>query len=119
MLPVSIASIQDAAMSRTTSAWSAPLPNFAMNAWGPEPVLHMARAMAKKYAQEFGDPDDRLWLTRQDAKIAEAERQAANLTGEAQAQVRRRIAALKRARTLGPAGLRAAAAKAMGTRAGR
>ena len=57
--------------------------NFAMNAWGLEPVLDMARAMAKKHAEEIGDPGDRLWLARQDAKIAEAERQAAHLTGEA------------------------------------
>jgi hypothetical protein len=48
--------------------------NFAMNAWGLEPVLHMARAMAKKHAEETGDPGDRLWRARQDAKIAEAER---------------------------------------------
>jgi hypothetical protein len=68
--------------------------NFAMNAWGLEPVLHMARAMAKKHDQEVGDPDDRLWLACQDAKIPEAERQAAHLTCEAQRQARRRIAAL-------------------------
>jgi hypothetical protein len=85
-----------------------------MNAWGLERVLHMARAMAKKHAEETRDPGDRLWLARQDAKIAQAERQAAGLSGEAQMQVRRRIAALKRARTLGPAGLRAAAERRCG-----
>jgi hypothetical protein len=83
--------------------------NFAMNAWGLEPVLAMARAMAGKYAEEVADADDRSWLARQDARIIEAERQAAALGGNALAQARRRIAALKRARTLGPAGLRAAA----------
>ena len=82
-------------------------------------MLHMAKAMAKKHAEEAGDPGNRLWLARQDAKIAEAERQAAHLAGEAQRRVRRRIAALKRARTLGPAGLRAAAVKAMETRVDR
>lgn len=66
----------------------------------------------------IGDPGDRLWLARQDAKIAEAERQSAQLSGEALIQARRRIAALKRARTLGPAGLRAAAAKATESKSG-
>jgi hypothetical protein len=89
-----------------------------MNAWGSH-LSSMARVMARKHAEETGDPGDRLWLARQDAKIAEAERQAAHLTGEAQMHVRRRIAALKRARTLGPVGLRAAAAKATAARAGR
>ena len=89
--------------------------NFAMNAWGRDPVLDLARAMAKKYAEELEDPADQAWLARQDAKIAEAERQAALLTGEAQKQVQRRIAALKRARTLGPAGAAAAAEKAVAT----
>jgi hypothetical protein len=90
--------------------------NFAMNAWGLEPVLDLAQAMAQKYAEEARDPADRAWLARQDARIAEAEEEAAQLTGEASRQARRRIAALKRARTLGPAGLRAAAEKAIGTR---
>lgn len=90
--------------------------NFAMNAWGREPVLDLARAMAQKYAEEASDPTDQAWLARQDAKIAEAEREAAHVTGETQRQARRRIAALKRARTLGPAGLRAAAKKAIETK---
>jgi hypothetical protein len=34
--------------------------NFAMNAWGLEPVLYMARAMAKKHAEETGDPGHHL-----------------------------------------------------------
>jgi hypothetical protein len=90
--------------------------NFAMNAWGREPLLDLARAMAQKYAEETADPADQAWLARQDARIAAAEREAAHITGEAQKQMRRRIAALRRARTLGPAGLRAAAEKAMSTR---
>jgi hypothetical protein len=91
--------------------------NFAMNAWGLEPVRDLARAMARKQAEEAGDPGDQAWLARQDAKIAEAEQEAAQLAGEAQKHARRRIAALKRARTLGPAGLRAAAEKAIESRA--
>ena len=50
---------------------------FVMNAWGPEPVLALARAMTEKYAEEARDPADQGWLARQDAKIAEAEREAA------------------------------------------
>jgi hypothetical protein len=72
-----------------------------------------------KYAEEARDPADQAWLARQDAKIAEAEREAAHLAGEAQKQEWRRVAALKRARTPGPAGLRAAAEKALGGRAAR
>jgi hypothetical protein len=90
--------------------------NFAMNAWGLEPVLDLARAMALKYAEEAKYPADRAWLARQDARIAEAERETAQLVGEVQKQARRHIAALKRARTLGPAGLRAAGEKAIGTK---
>jgi hypothetical protein len=90
--------------------------NFAMNAWGLDPVVHLARAMALKYAEEAENPADRAWLARQDARIAEAEREAAQLVGEARKQARRHIAALKRARTLGPAELRAAAEKAIGTK---
>jgi hypothetical protein len=71
-----------------------------MNAWGLEPVLDLARAMALKYAEEAKNPVDRAWLARQDAKIAEAEREASQLVGEAEKQARRRIAALKRARAL-------------------
>jgi hypothetical protein len=93
--------------------------NFAMNAWGLEPVLDLARAMALKHAEEVSDPSDQAWLARQNARIAEAEREAAQLMGEAQKRARWRIAALKRARTLGPAGLRAAAEKAVGSRAAR
>jgi hypothetical protein len=57
--------------------------NFAMNAWGVEPVIHLARAIALKYAEEVEDPADRAWLARQDARIAEAERETAKLVGEA------------------------------------
>lgn len=67
--------------------------NFAMNAWGLEPVLHMARAMAKKHAEEAGDPGDRVWLARQDAKIAEAERHGDPLAGLAKTAPRRRSGA--------------------------
>jgi hypothetical protein len=71
--------------------------NFAMNAWGLEPVLDLARAMAQKHAEEVRDPSDQAWLARQNARIAEAEREAAQLAGEAQKRARWPIAALKRA----------------------
>ena len=74
--------------------------------------------MIKKAASERADPADRDWYARQDARIEEAEQDAATLTGEPLRRQRAHIAALKRARTLGPAGLKRAARSAMAAKAG-
>ena len=90
--------------------------NFAMNAWGQEPVRDLAEAMVERAKAEAEDLGDANWFARQDAKIAEAERLACELKGDALIDQRARIAGLRRARTLGPAGLMAAAEKAWITR---
>lgn len=86
--------------------------NFAMNAWGQEPLRELAAAIVAKEQAERRDSADRDWYARQDARIGEAEHRLATLTGVERARQKARIAALKRARTLGPAGLKAAAEKA-------
>jgi hypothetical protein len=70
----------------------------------------------KAAAGESADPGDRGWYARQDARILEAEQTAASLTDEPFRRQRARIAALKRARTLGPAGLKRAAKTAIATK---
>jgi hypothetical protein len=92
--------------------------NFAMNAWGLDTLISVAKGVIKKAAGENADPGDREWYARQDTRIHEAEQIAASLTGEHLRQQRARIAALKRARTLGPAGLRRAAKSAIATKFG-
>ena len=74
--------------------------NFAMNAWGLNP-FSIWQGHGQKACRRDWRSWRSLWLARRDAKIAEAERQATHLAGEAQVQARRRIAALKRARTPG------------------
>jgi hypothetical protein len=92
--------------------------NFAMNAWGLDTLIQVARGVIKKAAGENADPDDRVWYARQDARIHEAEQFAKSLSGESLRRQLGRVAALKRARTLGPAGLKQAAKSAIATRAG-
>jgi hypothetical protein len=92
--------------------------NFAMNAWGLDTLIRVARGVIKKAASERADPADHDWYARQDARIAEAEQGAATLAGEPLRRQRAHIAALKRARTLGPAGLKRAAKSANATKAG-
>jgi hypothetical protein len=91
--------------------------NFAMNAWGLDTLIQVAQGVIKKAAGECADPGDRGWYARQDARILEAEQMAASLTDEPFRRQRARIAALKRARTLGPAGLKRAAKSAVATKA--
>jgi hypothetical protein len=92
--------------------------NFAMNAWGLDTLIRVARGVIKKAASETADPADHDWYARQEARIEEAERVAAALAGEPLRRQRAHIAALKRARTLGPAGLKRAAKSAIATKAG-
>lgn len=92
--------------------------NFAMNAWGLDTLIQVARGVIKKAAGENADPEDYAWYARQDARIREAEQVAESLSGESLRRQRARIAALKRARTLGPAGLKQAAKSAIAARAG-
>ena len=87
--------------------------NFAMNAWGLDTLVKLAKGISEKAEAEAADIGDHRWYTRQDARIREAERITQSLTGEPLRRQRARAAALKRARTLGPAGLRAAAKKAI------
>ena len=90
--------------------------NFAMNAWGLDTLIRVAGGVIKKAASERADLADHGWYARQDARIEEAEKGAAILAGEPLRRQRAHIAALKRARTLGPAGLKRAAKSAIATK---
>ena len=110
--------------------------NFGMGQWGEELYLTFARAAVERSNQatrsvsemtEAGLVNAKLhtsdeteaaanWLSEQRERIAAAEAIASVLSGKSLAQERRRIASLKRNLTLGPAGLKAAAAKAVQTR---
>ncbi len=94
--------------------------NFAMNAWGPEPLIALAKAIAWKVAEEEKNIERaaRAWYKEQDARIAALEQELQGLQGGARQLAKRRLAGLKRARTLGPAGLKAAALKAAAVRQG-
>ena len=72
--------------------------------------------MIKKEASPPAPTEDDDWLRQQRAKLTAAERLAEGLSGEELKAQRRRIAALKRSITLGPEGLRKAAARARSTR---
>jgi hypothetical protein len=87
-----------------------------MNAWGLDTLIQVANGVIKKAAGENADPGDRGWYARQDARIQEAQRIASGLTGELLRRQLARISALKRARTLGPAGLKRAAKSAIATK---
>jgi len=91
--------------------------NFAMNTFGSDSLLKLAHAISEKAKTEQADSGDREWYARQDARIREAEQVAKSLTGDLLRRQRARIAALKRARTLGPAGLKRAARNAIATKA--
>ncbi|MCW2242300.1 hypothetical protein [Azospirillum canadense] len=88
--------------------------NFGMGQWGQEVYLTLARAAVEKdrTAPRQGDG----WATAQREKIAAANALAERLDGQELLQQRRRIAALKRALTLGPEGLNQAAKNAQLTR---
>ena len=109
--------------------------NFGMGQWGEELYLTFARAAVERSNQEtravsaaaeaalrsttIRSTDETAaadWWTEQRERIAAAEAIASALACEALAKQRRRIASLKRNLTLGPAGLKAAAARAVRTR---
>jgi hypothetical protein len=107
--------------------------NFGMGQWGQELYLTFARAAvefecstgALPQKAVVGDPlnaassnvdtrDD--WEARQHERISAAQAVAATLTGDALQRQNRHLASLRRAMTLGPAGLREAASNAWRTR---
>ena len=110
--------------------------NFGMGQWGEELYLTFARAAVDRSGQVdnamsvTADAGSRsssanadvdpiaTWVVAQRERLAAAEEIASTLFGEPLLKQRRRIASLKRNLTLGPNGLKAAAAKAVRTRAG-
>jgi len=90
-----------------------------MNAWGERPLLELARSLCTKLQQERdGEAAARAWYARQDERIWELEQELEALRGRQLSDAKRRLAGLRRARTLGPAGLKAAAIKAAAERQG-
>lgn len=106
--------------------------NFGVGQWGEELYLTFARAAVDWSNQvnaaapttggaglsptSSGNEVDAIWFTAQRERLAAAEKIASTLSGELLLRQRRRIASLKRNLTLGPGGLRAAAARASQTR---
>lgn len=48
--------------------------NFAMNAWGLDTLIQVARGVVEQAAGEVADPADTAWYARQDARIQEPNR---------------------------------------------
>jgi hypothetical protein len=108
--------------------------NFGIGQWGEELYLTFARAAVSHSddlrrrldalalsttAEDLSMSEDvksSAWASLQRERIAAAEAIAGTLSGEPLLRQRRRIASLKRNLTLGPAGLHAAAAKALNAR---
>jgi hypothetical protein len=93
--------------------------NFGMGQWGQELYMKLARAAVTRETKEQTNPDpsgDADWRVRQREKIAAAEALRDSSPDAEQPLLRRRIAALKRNLTLGPEGLRRAAAAAQDSR---
>jgi hypothetical protein len=84
--------------------------NFAMNEWGLDVLRRVAHGVVQKEKDEANG--DAQWYCRQRAKLHHAEQASILMEGEALVAQRRRIAALKRAITMGPLKLSAAAVKA-------
>ena len=80
--------------------------NFAMNAWGEEPLIQLAEGIVRhnKKVSRSGFKDR--WREQQQQKISIAEQQLNQMKGKEHSKQKRRIAALKRNLTLGPAELR-------------
>ena len=109
--------------------------NFGMGQWGEELYLTFARAavehsdrvtlpvkvdklvIANTSVGKDGATDAVVWMSEQRERIAAAEAISLTLSRKSLIRQRRRIANLKRNLALGPAGLKAAAAKAVLTRA--
>jgi hypothetical protein len=89
--------------------------NFGMGQWGEEVFLTLAQAAVEREKQRITEPDD-AWTARYSERIAAAEALLASLPENERPKQRRHIASLRRALTLGPDGLRAAADKAKRSR---
>lgn len=79
---------------------------------GREVLRRVAVGMLERERERPAPDLDHEWMQRQQAKLRAAEKIANSLTGEELKKQRQRIAGLKRSITLGPEGLRRAAAKA-------
>ncbi len=109
--------------------------NFGMGQWGEELYLTFARAAVDRSDQidhamsvtaaglsppspKADEDPTAAWLAAQRERLAAAAEIALTLSGEPLPRQRRQIASLKRNLTLGPDGLKAAAAEAVRTRTG-
>jgi hypothetical protein len=95
--------------------------NFGMGQWGEEVFLTLARAAVDLETHQVSQPGtgpDVEWEAGYRERIAAAESLLTNLSEKEQSKQRRHIASLRRALTLGPHGLKAAADKAMRNRSG-
>jgi len=90
--------------------------NFGMGQWGDEVYLKLAHAAVEYEAKALDPARDPDWRAGYRERIAAAQLILAGLPETERAKQRQRIAGLKRALTLGPDGLRAAAAKAKASR---
>jgi hypothetical protein len=88
--------------------------NFAMNQWGSDVLCRVARGVVQREEDEA--QRDTEWYRRQEAKLHDAEQASSLIVGEALIAQRRRIAGLKRAISMGPVRLSAAAVRANKTR---
>jgi hypothetical protein len=93
--------------------------NFGMGQWGEEVFLTLARAAVDRERQRLSEPENDPiveWEAGYRERIAAAESLLTRLPETARPKQRRHIAGLKRALTLGPHGLKAAADRAKGSR---
>ena len=81
--------------------------NFALNQWGDEVLRRLAHGVVEKEREVH-----RAWFRDRRRKLRDAEKAGETMAGEGLARQRRVIAGLKRALTMGPARLGAAALKA-------
>jgi hypothetical protein len=91
--------------------------NFGMGQWGDQVYMTLAREAVARELKDRIDPDptDAGWADRQREKIEAAEDLRSNAAGPEQEKLRRQIASLKRALSMGPGRLREAARKARET----
>ena len=90
--------------------------NFGMGQWGQEVFLELAHAAVDQEQRAPRVTSAAEWEAGYRERIAAAQAVLDGLPTSEQAKQRQRIAGLKRALTLGPDGLRAAAAKAKASR---
>jgi hypothetical protein len=89
--------------------------NFGMGQWGEEVFLRLAQAAVEREKQRKIEPDN-AWTARYAERIAAAEALLAGLPENERPKQRRHIASHRRALTLGPHGLKAAADRAKNSR---